>query len=90
MTKETITWHELISEAMLLAGESWDDVEAHTLSEAELREVFDGSWGSPNGVPFTLWTHNRVYFPASYDGWEWVGSAPRHVSDEKTEHIGNE
>jgi hypothetical protein len=33
------TWHALIANELLAQGESWADVEAHTLKENELHQV---------------------------------------------------
>jgi len=82
------TWHELITSKMTEQGESWDDVVSHTLSELELHRFFDSGYGGPEGTPFTLWTHKRVYFPGCYDGAEFVESVPRNPCDEKTDHVG--
>lgn len=51
-------------------------------------EEFDPGFGSTNGQPFTAWGRDRVYFPLSYDGAEWIGSAPRNPSFEKLSHQG--
>lgn len=84
----TTTWRELISDALEAHKERWEDVEANTLTEAELDVKFDSGYGGEEGIPFTLWTANRVYFPICYDGAEWVGSAPRNPSPEKCERQG--
>jgi len=59
-----------------------------TLSDEEMKEVFDSGYGGTQGKPFTAWTENRVYFPVMYDGSEWVGSAPRNPCEERTHHQG--
>jgi hypothetical protein len=59
-----------------------------TLTEAELDVEFDGGYGCREGSIFTAWSATRVFFPVSYDGSEWVGSAPRDPCDESTEHQG--
>jgi hypothetical protein len=85
------TWRALITEAMKAHGESLDeDTIAKTLSDTELELEFDNGYGGSEGVPFTLWTEKRVYFPVVYDGAEWVASVPREPSGEKTEHVGGE
>jgi hypothetical protein len=83
------SWRQLLTEAMSGYGETWDDVMSHTMTEEELDQLFDTGFGEKNGIPFTLWTHARVYFPASYDGAEWVASVARHPDRVATEHIGN-
>jgi hypothetical protein len=82
------TWREKITVVMQKHGESWDDVEASTLDDTALDVVFDDMSGHPEGGHFTLWTGERVYFPACYDGTEWVASVPRNPCDEATEHVG--
>lgn len=82
------TWRKELEQALLEHGESWEDVEASTLSADEMTDAFDPSYGGIGGASFTLWTRNRVYFPWCYDGAEGVSSVPRHPNGEKTEHIG--
>jgi hypothetical protein len=82
------SWGQDLEEAMEFNGETWDDVEAHTLTETQLNEVFDHGFGGTNGDPFTLWTKNFVYFPACYDGSEWVASVARNPDGKATGHIG--
>ena len=84
------TWHRLIEKGLRLHEESWDDVEACTLTESELDVEFDDGWGGSSGKPFTAWTADRVYFPAVYDGSEWASSAPRNPCGEAIEHVGGE
>jgi hypothetical protein len=73
---------------MCAQGETWDDVVSSTLTIEDLDREFDDDFGSKEGVPFTVWTRGRVYFPAVYDGAEWVESVPRDPCEEKTEHVG--
>lgn len=82
------SWRQLIDEEMRRYGESFDDVVACTLSDEQLDREFYTSYGSTAGDPFTLWTRERVYFPARYDGAEWVASVSRHPNGEPTEHVG--
>lgn len=49
---------------------------------------FDSGCGGVEGDAFTVWTANRVYFPAQYDGAEWCASVPRNPCDEATQHVG--
>ena len=49
---------------------------------------FERGYGVTSGVPFTLWTHHRVYFPVCYDGLEWVESVPRYPCSARTYHVG--
>ncbi len=84
------TWRKLITEAMDYIGEDWSDVVAMTLTAEQLDVKFDAGYGGAEGVPFTLWTKERVYFPVTYDGAESVGSAPRNPCDEACRHVGGE
>ncbi len=81
-------WKELIELAMEHVGETWEDVEAMTLTEEELTREFDSGYGAPEGCPFTVWSKKRVYFPACYSGSEWATSVARHPDGEVTYHIG--
>lgn len=81
------TWRELIGEELANRGESWDDVVESTLTEREMDTEFDDGFGSAEGVPFTLWTAARVYFPTEYDGAEGVASAPRNPCTERMAHV---
>ena len=82
------TWRKEITSEMVALGESWADVVACTLTEAGLDREFKNGYGGTNGQPFTLWTKDRVYFPACYDGMEWVASVSRALDGKPTEHIG--
>jgi len=82
------TWRELITVEMEERGEAWGDVVGVACSEGELDRQFDSGYGGSEGAPFTLWTMDRVYFPAVYDGLEWVASVPRNPCDEEMEHVG--
>lgn len=39
-----------------------------TLSEEEMDIVFDDGFGIEEGLAFTAWTDDYVYFPLCYDG----------------------
>ena len=82
------SWKEDLTKALKENGETWADVEAHTLTEEELNAQFDHGYGGNEGAPFTLWTKNYVYFPGCYDGAEWVASAPRNPNGKATAHVG--
>ena len=88
MIDSRTTWREQISDEMAKRGETWADVLACTLDDAELDRRFDPDFGGINGTPFTLWTVRRVYFPACYDGGEWAASVPRHPCGEAVGHVG--
>lgn len=81
------TWRESISAEMQSNGDSWGNVEKSTLSEEELDVVFCNGYGLEEGVPFTVWTKDYVYFPASYDGAEWADSVPRNPCDTPKDHV---
>jgi hypothetical protein len=59
-----------------------------TLTSAELDRAFDTGYGGEEGVPFTAWSDDWVYFPVCYDGAEWVGYVPRNPCSIKTKHWG--
>jgi hypothetical protein len=88
MKEDTISWRENITMAMQAHHEAWCDVEAHTLTEEQLDVRFDPGFGGEEGIPFTLWTKNHVYFPACYDGSEWVASVARNPDGNPTRHVG--
>ncbi len=88
MDDDLTTWREEISAEMEKRGETWADVVGCTLDDAALDRRFDADFGGINGAPFTLWTKARVYFPAQYDGAEWVASVPREPCDEVSHHVG--
>ena len=51
---------------------------------------FDSGYGRSEGCHFTAWGHKYVYFPAVYDGSEWMSFVPRNPCLHATEHIGDE
>lgn len=81
-------WKTLLAEALKENGESWEDVEANTMTEKEMARNFDAGYGRPEGCPFTVWTKRTVYFPVCYDGSEWVGSVSRNPDGKSTHHQG--
>jgi hypothetical protein len=83
-------WKDLISKEMEEEKESWRDVVRCTLSEEDLLAEFDNGYLESKGKPFTLWTKERVYFPAIYNEAEWVASVPRNPCDEAKAHVGGE
>ena len=84
------TWRKEITSQMNENNETWDSVEACTLSQEELDIEFCDGFGSSNGKPFTVWTKNFVYFPGVYDGMEWVDSVPRNPCSVAKNHVGGE
>jgi hypothetical protein len=85
-----MNWRESITDRMADHGETWDDVESHTLTDEQLDAEFNGGYGCSEGCAFTVWTKKRVYFPATYDGMEWVSSVSRHPDGVATGHVGGE
>jgi hypothetical protein len=81
-------WKEMIEQAMAEKGESWGDVVSIAPLDLDLHKEFYNGYGGTEGRPFTLWTTNRVYFPAQYDGSEWVESVARNPDGEPTDHVG--
>lgn len=83
-------WATMINNEMDRHGETWNDVVASAppVNLMDWDRLFDDGYGCEEGEPFTLWTKSRVYFPACYDGAEWVASVPRDPNDEVTEHVG--
>ena len=82
------SWRSLITKELENQNETWVDVVSCTLLEKELDEEFDAGFGGVEGKPFTLWTHDRVYFPVCYDGAEWVASVSRLPDAVSTSHVG--
>jgi hypothetical protein len=82
------TWKELLEDAMKECGETPAELEANTLTEADMVKEFDSGYGRTEGAPFTAWSAKTVYFPIRYDGAEWVGSVARHPDGKPTEHQG--
>lgn len=82
------TWKEMLQDAMEERGETLADLEANTLTDADMVKEFDSVYGGTEGVPFTAWTAKTVYFPCCYDGSEWVGCVSRHPDGKPTEHQG--
>lgn len=80
------SWRRMI-EAKLKAypGET---IIAVAPNDSVLDIEFDGGFGVPYGVPFTVWTQARVLFPVCHGGAESVASVPRNPSAEETPHVG--
>jgi hypothetical protein len=51
---------------------------------------FNGGYGCSNGCHFTAWGGKYVYFPAVYDGSEWIAFVPRNPCLQATSHVGGE
>lgn len=84
------TWRKDIQSSLARHGESWKDIESITLTEEQLDRSFNDGFGGSEGDPFTVWTKHRVYFPAVYDGSEWVTSVSRNPDGLPTIHVGGE
>jgi len=83
------TWRKLIEEEMENNKDKWTNIEYFTPKDGKwLDYLFDDSYGRIQGETFTVWTKTRVYFPACYDGLEWVSSVSRNPDDKPTVHIG--
>lgn len=85
-----LTWRERITAVMAKHDETWADVIGMAVPfPGDLDKPFEANYGSTKGEPFTVWTEERIYFPACYDGMEWVESVPRKPDSKKpTRHIG--
>ena len=84
----TTNWRQELNEALQANNEKAADIIFSTLTEEQANEEFDNGYGAIQGCPFTAWTAHYVYFPACYDGQEWVTSVRRFPIDLPTEHIG--
>ncbi len=81
-------WKTLLEQAMEDKEETLGDIVSNTLTEEEMLRKFDDDYGAEEGIPFTVWTENTVYFPICYDGSEWVGSVARNPNGLATIHQG--
>ncbi|MCL4315631.1 MAG: hypothetical protein M1527_01995 [Gammaproteobacteria bacterium] len=81
-------WKMMLDEALEENGEAWDDVEANTMTEADMAKALSSGYGNTQGRAFTVWTKRSVYFPLCYDGAEWVGRVSRHPDGKPTKHQG--
>jgi hypothetical protein len=71
-------------------NEKWEDVVSYVPDDGKwLDYLFDDTYGSIEGEPFTLWTKGRVYFPMVFDGSEWVASISRNPDGVITKHLGS-
>ena len=84
------TWKKELKDVMKAYGESLSDIESNTMSDEQMNKGFDNGFGGSEGCPFTVWTKKRIYFPAVYDGSEWVASVSRNPDGKPTEHVGGE
>lgn len=82
------SWENLFKFAFEKTGESMKDIIDITLTKKELKKNFDSGLGLTEGEPFLAWSNNYVYFPACYDGEEWVEFVPRNPGKYMPRHIG--
>lgn len=82
------TWRKEIEQRMQENNEKTFLHFVCTLTEEELDIEFDPGYGGTEGLPFTAWTEDFVYFPICYDGAEWCGSVSRNPNGEPTRHQG--
>lgn len=80
-----ITWRQELAETMAAN----DDPGPATVApdESVLDVEFDDGWGSVEGPAILAWTADYVYFPACYDGSEWLSSVPRNPRPEGQGHV---
>jgi hypothetical protein len=81
------SWSALITECME-KNKITEPLIHCTLTVGELYSQFDNGFGSTQGIPFTAWSENYVFFPVIYDGAEWVDYVPRNPCDFKKDHVG--
>jgi len=83
---DNTTWRKEVERAM--HDETWDDIVASTFKDGEENVEFDSGYGGTQGIPFTIWTKKRVFFPLCYNGSEWAGSASRNPDGIAMGHQG--
>jgi hypothetical protein len=83
------TWRKELEYTLNNNNELWEDIIYTTLTNEDMDKEFDEGYGVVEGEAFTLWTKDFVYFPATYDGSEWVASIPRNPKKIKTIHVGS-
>jgi len=82
------SWKTFLEEAMADHNETFEDIVSNTMTDEEMEKEFDSGYGGEEGIPFTVWTKSRVYFPACYDGAEWAESVSRDPDGIPTAHVG--
>lgn len=80
------TWRILIDKEMKLYGDSFSNLVSCTMNNDELNAVFDQHLSDEQ--KFTIWTHSRVYFPATYDSFMWATSVSRHPDGKPKLSVG--
>ena len=82
------TWRKLLEEEFQIQNDSWKNIVMMAPSDGKwLDYYFDNDSNVIEGVPFTVWTKNRVYFPLSFEGPEWVGSVSKIPNGIATAHL---
>ena len=82
----TLTWRKMFEELFLEeTGDSFETITT-TLTDEQLDKEFDAGYGG--GEPFTAWSEKFVYFPACYDGAEWIAYVSRNPDGTPTVHVG--
>lgn len=81
------TWRKELIRAMS-ANVDAGPVIAYAPDEAAFDVEFDDGYGAAEGKPVLAWTRDYVYFPVTYDGSEWIGSAPRNPTAKGQVHVG--
>ena len=87
---ELTTWRLEFLELFEVTGDTFASLVAITLTDSELDVEFDSGFGGSKGKPFTAWSEKYVYFPAVYDGSEWIACVSRNPDGQPTSHIGGE
>lgn len=80
------TWRDKLSKQFEEVGDSWENVVHIAPHASVLDEEFYDGYGGAEGPSFTVWTSTYVYFPLEYDGYEYVGHAPRFPSPIAMKH----
>jgi hypothetical protein len=83
------TWRHELAAAMMSADDPGPILALAEDAAQSFDVEFDSGFGSTNGPPVLAWTEHRVYFPACYDGLEWMASAPRNPQAEGQFHVGD-
>jgi hypothetical protein len=86
---EMTTWRALLRECMEVQ-EDEGPVLAWAPSEDAFDVTFYPGFGGAEGPSVLAWTADYVYFPAVYDGSEWIDSAPRNPRPEGQRHVGGQ
>jgi len=81
------SWKQMFEEIFKETGDSFENLQL-TLTKDELSKEFDSGYGGVEGMPFTGWSENFVYFPVCYDGAESIGFVSRNPNNEPSYHVG--